>query len=76
VPLGPLGIEQAFDGDLWGNFFKYQLVSNSQGMAECAVGVSGFGEKLSDLGLQRFCFDAKSEGVGCNVVKEKNLSPF
>jgi hypothetical protein len=25
VPLGPLGIEQAFDGDLWGNFFKSQL---------------------------------------------------
>jgi hypothetical protein len=45
-------------------------------MVECAVGVSGFGEKLSDVGLQRFCFDAESEGVGCNVGKEKKLSPF
>jgi hypothetical protein len=29
VPLGPLGIEQAFDGGLWGNFFESQLGSNS-----------------------------------------------
>jgi hypothetical protein len=45
-------------------------------MVECVVGVSVSGEKLSDLGLQRFCFDAESEGVGCNIRKEKKLSPF
>jgi hypothetical protein len=42
---------------------------------ECAVGVSGSSEKFSDLSLQRFGFDAESEGIGCNVGKEKNLSP-
>jgi hypothetical protein len=75
VPLGPLGIEQAFFyGDLWGNFFESQLGSNSRGMDECVVGVSGSDEKLSDLGSQRFCFDAESKGVGCNMGKEKKLS--
>jgi hypothetical protein len=76
VPIGPLGIEQAFDGDLWGNFFESQLGSNSRGMEDSAVGVLGFSEKLSDLGSQRFCFDAEFEGVGCNIGKEKKLSPF
>lgn len=37
MPLGPLGIEQAFDGDQWGNFFESQLGSNPRGMEECAV---------------------------------------
>jgi hypothetical protein len=41
VPLASLGIEQAFDGDPWGIFFKPQLGSNSRGMVECADGVSG-----------------------------------
>jgi hypothetical protein len=76
VLLGPLAIEQAFDGDVCGNFFESQLGSNSRGMEECAVGVLASGEKLSDLGWQRFRFDAESEGVGCDVGKEKKLSPF
>jgi hypothetical protein len=45
-------------------------------MEKCAVGVSRSGEKLFDLGLQSFCFNAESEGVGCNMGKEKKLSPF
>jgi hypothetical protein len=51
VPLGPLGIEQAFDKDLWANFFESQLGSDSRGMVECVVGVLGSGEKLIDLGV-------------------------
>jgi hypothetical protein len=45
-------------------------------MVECVVGVLGYGKKLSDLGLQGFCFDAKTKGVGCNMGKEKKFSHF
>jgi hypothetical protein len=45
-------------------------------MEDSAVRVLGFSEKLSDLGSQRFCFDSEFEGVGCNIGKEKKLSPF
>lgn len=42
---------------------------------ECAVGVSGIGSELSDLGLMLLCFDVEAEGAGGLVGKEK-LSPL